>query len=462
MDQIKIVMSDLHLGAGYAHEGNRLEDFDQDEAWAELLRRLSTESQRRRVPMELILAGDIFEFLQVPALPEDEAFDPERAYPTEIYAPSDSAASRRKMDLIIQGHPRFFEALAAFTSLTPLRKVTIIKGNHDVNLHWPSVQDAIRAALNAWSEREPCLEFVERYLSRDGIYVEHGNQYLEWINRWPDFEQPHDSRVPGELYMPAGSRFVYLLLNDIERHHSWIDGIKPITALIWYLFALDFDFALRTLRTLLRLAPLLIVDSLPLAWALTRLLEARQHVIDVVDDRERADTLNRDVKERATFYNEVDAGIELYSVPREGQPLTHFRAYGHAVLPRGQEEQKAQRDLLARVAAQKQAQDGAKVVVFGHVHDARETPLPNDAMYINAGTWTFCLDMADADYAAWQDLFRHPERYTHTRHLTYARIEYDGDRGPSGRLREFTPRPTQREPFWRRLLHWILRIKRKS
>ncbi len=459
MDQIKIVVSDLHLGAGYADEGNRLEDFDQDEAWAELLGRLSAESQRRRVPMELILAGDIFEFLQVPALPESETFDPERAYPSEVFSPSDSDASRRKMDLILRGHPLFFEALAAFTSLTPLRKVTIIKGNHDVNLHWESVQNAIRAALNAWGEREPCLEFVERYLSRDGIYVEHGNQYLEWINRWPDFEQPHDPRVPGELYMPAGSRFVYLLLNDIERHHSWVDGIKPITALIWYLFALDFGFAMRTLRTLLRLAPLLIIDSLPLAWALARLLEARQHVMARLDDREQVDTLNRDVEERAAFFNEVDAGIELYSVPREGQPLSQVRAHGHAVLPRGQEEQRAQRDLLARVAAQKQVQEGARVVVFGHVHDARETPLPNDAIYINPGTWTFCLDMAGADHATWQDLFRHPERYIHTRRLTYARIEYDGEQGPSGRLREFTPTSTEREPLWRR---WWRRIRRRG
>jgi UDP-2,3-diacylglucosamine pyrophosphatase LpxH len=462
MDQIKIVISDLHLGAGYADEGNRLEDFDQDEAWAELLGRLSAEGQRRRVPVELILAGDVFEFLQVPALPEGEAFEPERAYPSEAYASSDSAASRRKMGLIIQGHPRFFEAMADFTSLTPLRKVTIIKGNHDVNLHWESVQDAIRAALNAWGERERCLEFVERYLSREGIYVEHGNQHLEWINRWPDFEQPHDPRVPGELYMPAGSRFVYLLLNDIERHHSWIDGIKPLTAMIWYLFALDLRFAVRTLRVLLRLAPLLIIDSLPMAWALTRLLEARQVVMDRVDDRERAESLGRDVEERAAFFNEVDAGIELYGVPRDGQPLTHFRAFGHAVLPRGQEEQKAQRDLLARVAAEKQAQDGAQVVVFGHVHHARETPLPNDAIYINTGTWTFSLDMADADHAAWQDLFRHPERYTHTRHLTYARIEYDGERGPSGRLREFTPTPSRPEPFWRRLLRWIVDKVRRS
>lgn len=463
VDQIKIVVSDLHLGAGYAQQGNRLEDFDQDGAWAELLGNLATESQRRRTPMELILAGDIFEFLQVPALAEDEAFDPQRIYPAEVYAPSDSISSRRKMELVIQGHPRFFEALAGFISLAPLRRICFVKGNHDVNLHWQSVQDALRAALAAVGERYVCLEFVERSISREGIYVEHGNQYLEWINRWPDFEQPHDIGNPEDLFMPAGSRFVYLFFHDVERQYAWIDGVKPITALVWYLFALDYPFAVRALRALLRLAPILILDSLPLAWALARLLEARQHAVDRMEDRERQAALERDIKERATFYNEADAGLELYGVPRQGQPLTHFRAYGHNVLPRGQEEQQAQRDALARVAAQKQAQEGARVVVFGHVHDARVTDLQEGASYINTGTWTWSMDMAGADYATWQELFRRPERYLGARRLTYARIEYDGEAGPVGKLIEFVPKQPKRESFWRRLLRWLLgRRKRNS
>ncbi len=462
MDQIKIVVSDLHLGAGRAQEGNRLEDFDQDAAWGELLERLMAESQRRRAPVELILAGDAFEFLQVPALPPEETFDPQRAYASEFYAPSDSASSRRKMELIIQGHPRFFEALATFLSLAPQRKVCIIKGNHDVNLHWESVQNALRSAIGAEGELRPCLEFVERYISREEIYVEHGNQYLEWVNRWSDFEQPHDSANPEELYMPAGSRFVYLFFNEVERQHAWMDGVKPITALIWYLLALDFSFAIRALRLLLRLAPTLILDSLPLAWALSRLLEARQQIVDRLDDRAQMAALERNVKDRATFYNESDAGLELYSVPREGQPLTHFRAFGHNVLPRGQEEQQAQRDLLSRVAAQKAAQEGARVVVMGHVHEARETELPGGGVYINTGTWTWSMDMSGADYATWQDLFRHPERFMGTRRLTYARIEYDAEGAPSARLLEFTPRPPVRPSLWRSLARLVLGRKSRQ
>jgi UDP-2,3-diacylglucosamine pyrophosphatase LpxH len=456
VEQIKIVISDLHLGAGRVHEGNRLEDFDQDAAWAELLDGLAAESQRRRAPVELILAGDILEFLQVPALPPDEPFDPQRAYPGELYAPSDSASSLHKLELIMQGHPRFFEALAAFLSLAPRRQVCLIKGNHDVNLHWQSVQDALRAALGAEGERSDCLAFAERYISREGIYVEHGNQYLEWVNRWPDFEQPHDAKNPEELYMPAGSRFVYLFFNEVERQHAWIDGVKPITALIWYLLALDFPFAVRALRLLLRLAPTLILDSLPLAWALARLLEARQQVVDRLDDREQMAALERNIKERAAFYNESDAGLELYGVPREGQPLSHFRAYGHNVLPRGQEEQQAQRDLLARVAAQKAAQEGARVVVMGHVHEAREADLPGGAIYINTGTWTWSMDMAGADYATWQELFRRPERFVGARRLTYARIEYDAEGAPSARLLEFTPKPPRRPSLLRSLVRWML------
>jgi hypothetical protein len=67
--KFKIVVSDLHIGAGATEsEANPLEDFDQDEAFAELLAHLAGESDHYDSPLELIFAGDTFEFLQVPAL----------------------------------------------------------------------------------------------------------------------------------------------------------------------------------------------------------------------------------------------------------------------------------------------------------------------------------------------------------------------------------------------------------
>ncbi len=455
MNKVKIVLSDLHVGAGRVDEGNRLEDFDQDDQFGLLLERLSQESTRRKWDVELILAGDVFEFLQVPVLGADEVFDATRTYPQEAYAPSDEDSSRRKMQLIIEGHPVFFSALSEFIALAPRRTVTFVKGNHDVNLHWDGVQDVIRSALNAVGERKSCLEFEERAVSREGIYVEHGNQYLEWINRWPDFEQPHDPGRPGELYMPPGSRFVYLFLNDAERQHYWLDGVKPITALLWYLFALDFYFAIRALHTLLGLLPALLWGSLPIGWAVAEFLNAHQEVLAHIGDRHHLAVLDRNLRERSTFYNEIDAALALYSVPRPGEPMSHFRAMGYAALPRGQEEQRAQRNALIQVASSKHAEEGSQVIVFGHVHDACVVPLEDGAVYLNAGTWTWHKDMIGADYAQWLDLFRNPDKYTRERRLSYVRIDYDANGRPKGKLMAFEREPEQRPGILWRFLRWI-------
>ena len=453
MPKLKIIVSDLHLGAGYASEGNRLEDFDQDEAFSELLAHMVAESERQSRPMELILAGDTFEFLQVPALDVREAFEPAREYPAERYAPADEASSRRKIGLIIQGHPLFFRALRDLLS-SPLCSICFIKGNHDINLHWAQVQALISAALGA--DRAPGrLTFEERCVSREGIYVEHGNQYLEWLNRWPDFEQPHDPEDPSELYLPAGSRFVYQFFNHMEHQYYWLDGIKPLTALVWYLFALDYACALRAVKTLLRLIPSLIWGSLPMGWAISESTQAQEQLGKLLDDERRMAVLDTSLKERSVFYNQVDIALDLYGVQRSGGPLGRFGVYGHTVLPRGQDEQQAQRERLQRVAAAKQIQETAKIVVFGHVHEPCVVDLPGGAQYFNSGSWTWSRDMTDADHIAWLDLFRNPDKYMNSRRLTFVRIDYDEQSVPHGELRTFVLDSAPRPTIWRRFQAWV-------
>jgi hypothetical protein len=260
--KFKIIVSDLHLGAGFAEAGNALEDFTQDAEFACLLQEAREESEADCMECELILDGDIMEFLQVPSLHE---FDPAKAYPPEDYRSSSEEDSLKKVNLIIAGHPVFFAALRDFLNAAhPLRQVTIIKGNHDVNLHWMAVQDRIREAVGATGERRNLVTFEARCISREGIYVEHGNQYAEKVNRFDDFEKPRDRAQEGQLVLVPGSRFVIDFFNDVERERYWIDGVKPITSLIWYGFAFDFVFAVKALIGFLKAALPLLFGSLTL------------------------------------------------------------------------------------------------------------------------------------------------------------------------------------------------------
>jgi len=357
------------------------------------------------------------------------------------------------MDLIIQGHPQFFRALRQLLD-NPLCCICFIKGNHDVNLHWRQVQTLIRAALGAGGDEERVV-FEERCLSREGLYIEHGNQYLEWLNRWPDFEQPHDPRDATALYLPVGSRFVCQFYNQMEHQHSWLDGIKPLTALIWYLFALDYACAMRALISLVRLVPSLIWGSLPVGWAIHESLQAHEELQHALDDGRHMAAVATSLKERSLFYNQVDMALDLYAVPRSGGSLGRLGAYGHAVIPRGQDEQLAQRDRLCQVAEMKRIHEGARVIVFGHVHEPCSLDLGGGAQYLNAGSWTWSRDMAEASHGDWQDLFRNPDRYMSLRRLTYVRIDYDSRGEPHGSLLTFHIDAALRQTLWQRFRTWI-------
>ena len=462
----KIVVSDLHLSAGYADKGNVLEDFGSDAAFSEFLAGLVVESEEQGLHLEVIFAGDTFEFLQVPCLGHGESFDPAAHYRAEHYSPSSSEDSRTKMETIIEGHPLFFGALKGLVQATPPRRsLTFIKGNHDVNLHWHSVQEAIRAAIGATGELANCVSFEERRITREGIYVEHGHQYTERINRFPDFEEPHDPESPGELYLPAGSRFVLNVFNSLERQYYWMDGVKPLTALVWYMFALDFPLALRILGALLREVPSLFWGSLPVGWAIGHYLETRDHLLQRFDEDSLSRSLQSDLDQRSAFYSAVEAVMALYGMPQQdpdsrgtgGGGAETWRAF--AVLPRGWAEEHAQRSALVKAAESKRTQEGAQVVVFGHTHESREEPLEDGAVYVNSGTWTWLRNFSGEDYAAWKRFLKSPEQYVADRRLSYVRIDYTEAGVPVGSLREFSREKPKKKGLLRRLFGWLRRNK---
>ena len=407
--KFKIIVSDLHLGAGFVEAGNALEDFTQDAEFAHLLKEAREESDAESMECELILDGDIMEFLQVPSLDE---FDPAKAYGSEAYRASSEEDSLKKVNLIIAGHPAFFAALRDFLNAAhPLRRATLIKGNHDVNLHWMAVQDRIREAVRASGDRRGLLAFEERRISREGIYVEHGNQYAEKVNRFHNFEEPHDPAHEDQLALVPGSRFVIDFLNDVERGRYWIDGVKPITSLIWYGSAFDFAFAVKALIGFLKAALPLFLGSLTLKET---------------PRPSKTDKPGRTLKD---LRDVQDMGI------RKASAVTLARREVAKV-----------RSALHQAAEAKSQEEGARVVVFGHTHVALSEPLETGGLYINTGTWVWLRDFSDEDEVTWRELFDHPERFTKHRRLTYARIDFDEEGRPWGQLVELSKTPSAEAP----------------
>jgi UDP-2,3-diacylglucosamine pyrophosphatase LpxH len=431
--KFKIVVSDLHLGGGRVAEGNRLEDFDRDQDFAAFLDEIAAESDRKGDEVELIINGDAFEMLQVP---HKETFDPPFVYPAELYHSSSERDSERKIDLIVAGHRPFFEALGRFArSGPPRRYVTFVKGNHDINLYWPGMRRRIREATGTTSLGASLLGFEERRIVREGIYVEHGNQYAIGLDRIEDMEEPLDHEKPGQLTLPLSSWLVMDVFNDVEREKYWIDGVRPITALVWYTLAYDFPFAARAIAALLRALPG-ILDEIVFAPEQAHAAGLAQVLEDPDQVSELAARYESDEEFRAAFNAEV-AG--LLSPLDEPDAVAFAPESVPDAAGKGEQIQAQVNSALFRMAKIRAAEEGVKLVIFGHTHDAVAEELPNGGLYINSGTWTWLADFSGADEETWRDLFERPERYTEDRQLSYVRIDYDQAGEPQGRLMAYKP-----------------------
>ncbi|MFQ5436544.1 MAG: hypothetical protein ACE5FD_16900, partial [Anaerolineae bacterium] len=154
-----LFVSDLHLSEGQNPKTGhwaRNEDFFSDAAFARMLvyhaglgRRPSPPDAYRK-PWQLVLNGDVFDFLQVVSLPEDEET---LAHVCGVRSQKELSGNKQgyglgtrpsetvwKLDQIYAGHPLFFQALAWFLGHEG-HEIVWLKGNHDIEIHWPQVQE---------------------------------------------------------------------------------------------------------------------------------------------------------------------------------------------------------------------------------------------------------------------------------------------------------------------------------
>lgn len=358
----RLVLSDLHLGAG-----DRLDDFTADTELADLLHYYTAD----RVPTELILAGDTFEFLQV-RLPDLSDLE---------WSPR---AAARRLDAILQAHARPVAALRAFLAQGD-NQVTVIVGNHDFELHYASAKQTLRQALGLAPD-DPRLRFGIHY-EGDGIYLVHGNQYDRW-NRFVHFDGICE---PFEVVL--GTRLIREAINQLEDEPSavatMIDNVKPLAAILWYALSLPGlrDRATRRLaarglvllcQVLLRMQTYTMANDVPsqlMAPARLRWKPAFRQVTMVMTMLARVAGVQRTVpgnRRRTAFQREA-----------EHQLHHSMRAFRNRTI-RG----------MAHVARDPRRR-AISLFVCGHTHLAQIMPIARGQTYVNTGTWTdVIVDMA--------------------------------------------------------------------
>ena len=421
--KVKIIISDTHIGAGGADSGNPLDDFTSDAHFFEWVHSLIDESERTGADMDFIINGDGIEFLQVPDI---ETFDPCVIYPTDAYRNVSEGASLRRLEVVHAGHSQFFQALADFLSVGPPRRtVTFLFGNHDPELAYTKVQSRIKDFLGAHGEKRKLVRVGERFYFEDGVYVEHGNAYTELINAFTDADHPFDPENPELIQRPPGSYVVTDYYNRIERQRPWIDGVHPLTALIFYALAYDPAFALGALKALVQASPALVVDVLATGPQPDEPEEEWLAELEMQDERELAEHLAKDREFAGSFAEQVASSLMKRGVvPSKGGMRL---ATGPSTPPppqrRAREIVEYYWQMLEDAALRVSLETKAKVVCFGHTHEWVEKKLSSGAVYLNTGTWIWKANFKDSPDAVWHDLIVHPEKYMNHRKLSYARID---------------------------------------
>lgn len=175
-----VVVSDIHLAdAEPEHPKNPLwkrfkrRDLFVDPVFEEFLEHIQEKSGDEKI--ELVFNGDIFDFDSVMAIPSAPEFRISWLERKRGLA-SEERKSRFKMEVILRDHDVWLNAMRRF--LKQGHRVVFVFGNHDVELHWPSVREVLVTKLGENEEERSRIRFCEWfYISNSDTLIEHGNQY---------------------------------------------------------------------------------------------------------------------------------------------------------------------------------------------------------------------------------------------------------------------------------------------
>jgi UDP-2,3-diacylglucosamine pyrophosphatase LpxH len=183
-----LVLSDVHLGSDLNDltppetRIRRAREVDQD------LVRLLTHYRSEKAPdgrWRLVIAGDFIDFIGMTIRVGDvDMTTPPNDEEQEFGLGNAEDHAREKMRRVGVRHADVFDALAAFVAAG--HAVTLVHGNHDLELHWDGVRDEFVSivrehALMRGEYRdgfEDRISFQPWFYYVDGVaYIEHGHQY---------------------------------------------------------------------------------------------------------------------------------------------------------------------------------------------------------------------------------------------------------------------------------------------
>ena len=441
-----LIISDLHLGedlrpstskTGYLRHLIVLE--------RELEAFLDHYSQVRMGdrPWNLVVNGDMVDFLSVCLLPQQgEVFEGHEVDEEErVYGLGTRPnAAKTKMRRVLERHKGVFAALARFVGAG--NTLSIVAGNHDVEFHWPVVQETFkkgvadrwaadglsaRAGMPTPAEVESSISFHPWfYFQENVVWVEHGHQYDDYCSFdyvlnpvAPTISDLESSRTPpakDEIALNVGAAAIKYVGNHFSEEHSgqgdnWdaIGYIKWTLAKGWkgvYRIALGYFAMVWRMLTLWRVLAKQPLDGrlklghreqLKLLAAKVRLSEESLDAIDALKRRPVATNLIALLGALMLDKVLVVAGAAVMitavalALPWQlgliGVAMVVGLAVCGAILLNRRRSTVDAGAKMRLVPELIRRHVRAPFVVFGHSHDPAAVPLEGGGMYFNTGTW---------------------------------------------------------------------------
>lgn len=182
-----LVFSDVHLGSDLNDAGNtvpRSKAIDDDLA-AMLAHYRKAPPAAGADRWRVIAAGDFIDFIGISIDPRDEDREHLKTELTRAEREFGLGGAEDhvllKLRRAVERHASVFEELGAF--IAGGHALTVIHGNHDLELHWPNVQTAFCEHLARLAKSDVAIiaarvEFRPWFFHRDGlVFIEHGHQY---------------------------------------------------------------------------------------------------------------------------------------------------------------------------------------------------------------------------------------------------------------------------------------------
>jgi len=127
-------------------------------------------------PVELVLNGDIFDFDSVVRFDADAHYRTSWLERKRGLRPQEEK-SLYKIKTILADHSEWTLAVKYFLSCDASNRLVFVIGNHDLELHFLSVQAEILEALGEPLDSQRVLFCAWFYISEQDTLIEHGNQY---------------------------------------------------------------------------------------------------------------------------------------------------------------------------------------------------------------------------------------------------------------------------------------------